>query len=252
MIPEQSFESWDNFKSNFTETLFGPRAFERGRYLFRGQRDPDWNLTSTFDRMFLGQSKQKRLQIAESMFQRFTAAMEILDVPPETSTDQGSLLALAQHYGLPTRLLDWTESPYVAAFFAYNSRALWGTSDQHVAIWVLDSQDPIWSAQYGVEIVNVSLSGNLRLRNQSGRFTLARTPFASLEEYVSAHGDTGDPLRRFLLPGNEWSKALADLDAMGINHAHVYPEVEGAAQMALFLTVMEYQAHVETDTPRPA
>jgi hypothetical protein len=202
--------------------------------------------------MFHGQSKMKRLQLAEIMIQRFRIAIEALDVPVEARSDHGSLLALAQHYGLPTRLLDWTESPYVAAFFAYNSRALWGETDQHVCIWVLDTSDPIWSAQYGVEVLNVALTGNNRLRNQSGRFTLARTPFASLEEYVAAHGETGHSLRKFLLPGNDWPKALADLDAMGINHARVYPEIEGAAQMALFLTVMEHQAHVETSTPRPS
>jgi hypothetical protein len=251
-ITQEKFSSWENFKSEFTQKLFGAGSFERGRFLFRGQRDPKWELTSTFDRMFKAQSKGKRLQIAEAMIARFRAAIEVLDVPTEVRTDHGSLLALAQHYGLPTRLLDWSESPYVAGFFAYNSRALWGETDQHVCIWVLDTKDPIWSAQYGVEILDVPLSGNHRLRNQSGKFTLARTPFLSLEEYVTAHGDARQPLRKFLLPGGDWTKALADLDAMGINHAHVYPEVEGAAQMALFATVMEYQAHVETSTARPA
>ena len=60
MIPEHRFESWDHFKSKLTVTLFGEGAFERGRYLFRGQRDPDWQLISTFDRMFFTQSKQKK------------------------------------------------------------------------------------------------------------------------------------------------------------------------------------------------
>lgn len=73
--------------------------------------------------------------------------------------------------------------------------------------------------------------GNKRIRNQSGKFTLSRTPFPDLESYVAAHGDEWKPLRKFLLPAPEFSKALADLDAMGIHHGTVYPEIEGAAQM---------------------
>ncbi|HEV8484526.1 MAG TPA: FRG domain-containing protein, partial [Blastocatellia bacterium] len=161
-------------------------------------------------------------------------------------------LALGQHYGLPTRLLDWTESPYIAAFFAYNSRALWGVTDQSIVIWVLDTSYPIWSGHYGVEIIDVPSFGNKRIRNQSGKFTLSKTPFPDLESYVAAHGDEGKPLRKFLLPAPEFSKALSDLDAMGIHHGTVYPEIEGAAQMALFRIVSRYNTYVQFRTSRPA
>jgi hypothetical protein len=129
---------------------------------------------------------------------------------------------------------------------------LWGAHDRQIAIWVLDSTNPIWSSDYGVEIIDVPSFGNQRIRNQSGKFTLAKTPFASLEEYADAHGDVGDALIRFLLPGADSMRALADLDAMGSHHATVYPEIEGSAQMALFRTVVKFNTIAETPTSRPA
>src|SRR5262245_34026687 len=252
-IRKETFPSWEAFKAGFSKRLFGDGAFQRGRFLFRGHSDPGWTLTSTFDRMFAKQPKARRLEIAAELLSGFKRSLEGFVIPSEARNDDAILLALGQHYGLPTRLLDWTESPYVAAFFAYNRTTLWGALDQSIAIWALDSTNPIWSAQYGVEIVDVPSFGNQRIHKQAGTFTLARTPFSSLEEYVRAHADAGTALVNFLLPASEATKALADLDAMGIHHAIVYPEIEGSAQMALFRTVMKFNAHVQTPTtPRPA
>lgn len=251
-IREVNFASWAEFTSSFCTHLFHEQPFRRGRFLFRGHSEPAWRLEPTFDRMFQSQPKQKRLKIASDLLDRFRRSIEGFELPPETRNNDSLLLALGQHYGLPTRLLDWTESPYVAAFFAYNRSALWGAHDQRIVIWVLDSENPIWSAQYGVEIVDVPSFGNRRIRNQSGKFTLSKTPFAALEDYVSAHADTDDALMKFFLPASEWSRALADLDAMGIHHATMYPETEGAAQMALFRTVVAHAVYVETPTARPA
>jgi hypothetical protein len=252
-IREEPFDSWETFKSGFSERLFGDGAFQRGRFLFRGQSDPAWKLTSTFDRMFAAQPKARRLEIAAELLSTFKRSLEGFVIPNEARNDDSTLLALGQHYGLPTRLLDWTESPYVGAFFAYNRTTLWGARDQSISIWALDAINPIWSAHYGVEIIDVPSFGNQRIRNQAGKFTLARTPFLSLEEYVRAHADAGTALIKFLIPASDATKALADLDAMGIHHAIVYPEIEGSAQMALFRTVMKFGAHVQTpNTPRPA
>jgi hypothetical protein len=250
-IREIFFRSWDDFKASFCKHLFGSDCFKRGRYLFRGHSHAGWRLQPTFDRMFHSQPKQKRLAIARDLLDQFRRSSEALDLPHDTWKDDSRLLAFGQHYGLPTRLLDWTESPYVASFFAFNTTALWGATDQKIVLWVLDASNPIWSAQYGVEIIDVPSFGNKRIRNQSGKFTLSKTPFAALEDYVDAHGDS-DALSKFMIPAMEWSKALSDLDAMGIHHGTMYPENEGAAQMALFRTVVAHNAHAETGTARPA
>ena len=251
-IMEHRFDTWEDFKSAFCRLLFCDDPFQRHRYLFRGHRDAAWKLLPAFDRMFSDQPKSKRLEIAAEMLRTFKRSLEGLELPQEArGGDDNLYLALGQHHGLPTRLLDWTESPYVAAFFAYNNSSLLGAPDNWIAIWVLDTTHPIWSAQYGVEIIDVPLFGNQRIRNQSGKFTLSKTPFSTLEDYVKAHGDGGDPLRKFLLPASDAGRALADLDAMGINHGTVYPEFEGAAQTALFRAAIRHKTYVQATPARP-
>jgi hypothetical protein len=52
----------------------------------------------------------------------------------------GALLNLAQHHGYPTPLLDWTRSPYVAAFFAFNNRRAL-KKDGHATIFIFDEEE---------------------------------------------------------------------------------------------------------------
>jgi hypothetical protein len=258
-IPITHFDSWNSFKAEFTEVLFGDNRYQRDRFLFRGHSDKDWHLEPTFDRRFQNADVVARLDISTDLIEQFKRALQVTDHDdPDLFEDTHRLLALGQHYGLPTRLLDWTESPYVAAFFAFNSAELFGIHDQQVAIWALDSENRIWSREYGVEIIDVSWSGNDRIRNQSGKFTWSKTPFSNLEDYVREILKLDvpgirehPPLRRFLVPADDSAVAMADLDAMGIHHANVYPELEGAAQMALFRTVERHGTRLSGQLSRP-
>jgi hypothetical protein len=92
----------------------------------------------------------------------------------------------------------------------------------------------------GVELLAVPTVGNVRLRNQFGRFTLARTPFPNLEEYVTHCSYGGVALKKFLIPGTEGRHAIADLDAMGINHARIFPELLGCAMAAEMEVALSY------------
>ena len=172
-----SYNSWEEFKSTVVLELFGKASFNRGIYIFRGQSFSEWKLEPSFDRDFKGMGKAERSQAHDRLLALFRKECENIDVSKDTLEDNLKLLALGQHYGLPTRLLDWTESPYVASFFAFSDAKFSGMKYDYIAVWALDTRVGIWSTDLGVEILDVPSMGNMRLRNQVGKFTLSKTPF---------------------------------------------------------------------------
>lgn len=226
------YSSWLELKRDLFVELFGKSAFRPGRYLFRGMGNADWKLSSSFDRRFSSLGRDLRLRLWEELIKEWRRSCEETGVPESVVHNDQKLWALGQHHGLPTRLLDWTTSPYVAAFFAFDNWVLRLPEEfGHVAIWALHLENPVWSREMGVEIVTPPALENVRLRNQSGMFTLSRTPFASLEEYVEKSG-TDLALTKVVLPAGEAVQALPDLDSMGINHYHLFPDLTGLAGMA--------------------
>jgi hypothetical protein len=237
--------SWADFKQRVISELFPSGTFQKGRFLFRGQGGESWKLASTFDRWFEGYKglPTNKIGVADTLLNGFIRECELEDIPPEVRADRMMMLSLGQHHGLPTRLLDWSESPYVAAFFAFSGHIRHGNpTETNIAIWVLESGLYIWTDQHGCAIVNVPSFGNERIRNQHGRFTYLKTPASSIEEYV-AHC-TGDDiaLRKFLVPVRDSAVAMADLDAMGLSHSRIYPGLQGNAKSAEVRAILNMYA----------
>ncbi len=161
-----------------------------------------------------------------------------------------SLAALAQHYRIPTSLLDWTRQPYIAAFFAaedvINNVKTYDPGSLLV-VWAvyfpfLGKHDNFAQLTDPIRIVTAPSATNPNLKAQQGVFTLihphntneAAGKYLPLEEMLQNFSDepelekrhkelAGILLRKFTLPVNEASKLLYLLAKLDITHSFIYP-----------------------------
>jgi len=226
------YRDWSEFKRDLFTELFDDGRFRPARYLFRGSGDADWPLCSLFDRRFGRLPPARRMELWDRLISEWRDGCVEAGVPAAVVEEDRKLWALGQHHGLPTRLLDWSTSPYVAAYFAFTQHLARRAESYHqVGVWVLHAENPVWSRSHGVEIVRAPALDNVRLRNQNGLFTLSRAPFATLEEYVDRVA-TEVALTKCVLPAADAGLALSDLDAMGINSFTLFPDLTGLARLA--------------------
>jgi hypothetical protein len=177
--------------------------------------------------------------------------------------DAHGMYGLAQHYGVPTRFLDWTFKPLVAAYFACKEAAeraaAGGTPAGHrLAVWALQRNfvDRVcrhWDP--GAVTVTVPSSSNPNLEAQGGLFTLVRfirrdnasVPRADREDIplldellkrpdciAAARRDKGTlrlpMLYQFTLPHEEARVLLHYLDKLGVNASTVRPGHQSITQ----------------------
>ncbi len=150
------------------------------------------------------------------------------------SSDYFDIMALAQHHGLPTRLLDWSRSAYKAAYFAAlgqledDSKQI----DGRLAIWALDTI----STLENIEIITTPGSNNANVAAQSGLFTLLRQKYKMGGPFEGEHclddhilSLKSDALLKVTLPLAEAPKIIDLCGRFGITMATLKPDFYGAA-----------------------
>ncbi|MFT3741454.1 MAG: FRG domain-containing protein [Gammaproteobacteria bacterium] len=111
-----------------------------GNWIYRGQRDATWKLGCTMHRYFNNDIlKHNRLDYEKNLLEIFKLKsipyLEYNKIP----SNNWEWMVLAQHYGLPTRLLDWTRNPLCALFFA-----VWrNEGDRDGIIYAYNGRKPI-------------------------------------------------------------------------------------------------------------
>lgn len=254
--------TWEDFKSK----IQGSYAEElKGSFpIFRGHARASWKLASQWERklaFWQGRDRiaSRSLRDREHMLGKFLEDFMDLAVglPGIRSRELEEMdwWAIGRHYGLVTPLLDWSRSPYVAAFFAFSGLAeelspgittrgdidpssfLDVADEQQAVVWAFQISDNI-NVDQNLEILNPRVDVGHRQRAQRGLFTrLRHRKHFDLESYLESLEPEAPPLTKFLVPGSEIPKAVTELRMMNITFATLFPDLEGAALQANFETV---------------
>jgi len=235
----QEFElsSWRYFADFVTAELL-----DYPQFIYRGQASSGYLLEPTLDRALRLRGKVTSRLARQRHLNNFRfAARGRRGSNPARIDDDNEWWALGQHQGLATPLLDWTTSPYVAAYFAFEDQPREAASRRAVFAIDVNAFDErskeISKAHSGnarppiVEFVRPMQDENARLVSQGGLFT--RAPDGTdIEAWVRQHFPQGYEdivLLKITLPSADRALALRGLNRMNINRASLFPDLAGAS-----------------------
>lgn len=231
------------------------------RWVFRGHRDARWELSTSLERTATELPLPNReVWLLREFKRRAHNYLEPLDYPK----DDLEWLALMQHHGTPTRFMDWTRSPYIAAYFAFEEdrpspqgRTIWAIN----LSWLADmrSETPYPSASpwdgYSMEqmpgasfdaireyepkgvFFTEPFRTNTRLTLQQGLFLYPGSLRFSFEENLSSFCILGlgvesehPEVHKIIIPDSERPVVLHDTRRLNITRLTLFPGLDGLAQ----------------------
>ena len=232
-------------------------------WVFRGQESYIWGLSTSFDRFDIPNIRNEKAN--KFFFENFLLSKlrnnkNLIKDDFYYSDDFLQQLAFLQHYGAPTRLLDFTWSPYVALFFAIEN------SQDDSAVYAISAFDYLFSAyavmkeDYNQEISRLGFSepqnffnifltendvrlvalispnfNNFRLRNQLGCFLAPANVNLSFEQNLvrnlqinlTINGKRNNPIYKIKIFKELKSEILWHLSRMNITRYILFPDTEG-------------------------
>ena len=241
---EQRIDTWQAFDA---------WGAARDGWAFRGERYASWRLLSSLARRlaFCGAARAGWREREERGMRIFRRKAHVYLSDRGVLDDDLRCLAMMQHHGAPTRLLDFTKSPFVAAFFALenasedaavyalNTPKLWQLSPRFDSSLTRDAIDPRvkgnFARHFAVDRQPIIWFGDpldmdRRLVAQSGLLVLPGLLDAPLDELLGSY-DSDEPLiERAVLSVALRREAMHALYRMNITQATLFPDLEGLAR----------------------
>lgn len=243
--------SWKELTKLLYQDDLNPRLQRhRSRYVYRGLEEAGYTLSTSLNRHG-GHSLEKH------MLRNFKKYARVPN-PPEPEFDW-PWLALAQHHGLPTRLLDWTYSPFVAMHFATADYTKFDRDSAIYAIAYADTKELLPTrakdeiASEGPDILTVDMLNKVekslfkysslspdpfvtffeppsfddRIVNQYAVFSFLSNPETNLEDWLK---DKNIDWFKVVIPHQLLWKVRDRLDQANINERMLFPGLDGLAQ----------------------
>lgn len=208
---------------------------------FRGQENSEWHLEPSIHR---GKLLEKENYVTNDFY---IYVNQIEDNAP-SKDNYAAWMSLMQHYGLPTRILDWSSSPLVACYFALEKNR---EESNNSCIWVLiprkiNIQEGFGEYVYPIDAYTVqqmlmpafkdkvvledkfvdkiiachSVKKDLRMYSQQSSFTVHNS-LRKLEDICDE-----ETLYKFIIPQSCKEKMYESVNILGISTSFIYPDME--------------------------
>ncbi len=225
-------DSWEKYKVWVAAVVENKKD-----YYYRGQTDATWKLQTSFHRIAgarINLLDYLNLIIPEVHYHVCAWHNEIINL--QDPNEFGAFLALLQHHGFPTPLLDWTLSPYIAAYFAFRDIDDKSPQCDYTKIFIFDFQN--WTQHFNqpldlrnpnpyVSVIRPYAKRNPRIMHQRGAYTVTNVP--DMESYINARSQETkqDFLYSVTLPVGQRTQVMRELNLMGINGMALFPGLDG-------------------------
>lgn len=243
----------------YTELIESVQQTTDAPIWFRGVGSANYELLPSLYRHPTKTDIADLIELEGSLINRFRHR----SIPYQTRSlsDPWELLFMMQHFGVPTRLLDWSENPFIALYFALTSaesRRVGGAFKGDAAVWILNTRlwngkvlSPFWKGRVvavpdnplegyaptsdlgrlpAEPVAMAGLHNSQRIVAQRGAFTIFGHLNWPMEKIFEDKGFPLDSLIKVVLPEKDLPKIRDSLFGIGYADSMIYPDLTGLAK----------------------
>jgi FRG domain len=231
--------------------------------VFRGQADNAWPLQTSLEQFV--KPPFRRVEAEQLLYDQFVrSAGTVLPINRVLPEERAERLALMQHHSTPTRLSDWTYSPYVATYFAFSGvrddndggeSIVWSINVNwmiYAALKLLEMSPTDDQLLLSGEVLNratsmsnrlvaplIPMTNNDRLAIQQGLFVYPWDLDYTFSDNLSGMSGWENEIEKIVLPHSLRNEVLDELSLMNITEATLFPGLDGFARSLKYVLLLK-------------